>query len=75
MNIRTVKETLGKKFGNDKIKNVMNKVTDAYRNGIRGEALTILLKDVMIKEGLSGGVSSIDSKYILKPPIIYPHSL
>lgn len=74
-NQQSVKEMLGAKFGNERMTRVMSKVKYAYKNGIRGEALTIYLKDVLVKEGMSGSSSSINPDYVLEPPIIYPHSL
>lgn len=73
-NHQSVKEMLGTKFGNERMTRVMGKVKYAYKHGIRGEALTIYLKDVLVKEGMASS-SSINPDYVLDPPIIYPHGL
>jgi len=74
-NQQSVKEMLGTKFGKERMTRVMSKVKYAYKNGTRGEALTIYLKDVLVKEGMANSSSSINPDYVLDPPIIYPHGI
>lgn len=55
----SLKEMLGTKLGSKKSDKVISKIGYAYNNGIRGEKLTLYLKEVFEEEGISIGNQSV----------------
>jgi hypothetical protein len=61
---KSITEMLETKFGDEKSADLLNRVKHAYRSGIRGNRLSVYLKDVLKEEGMIRGGKG-------KPPIIY----
>ncbi|MCP5048619.1 MAG: hypothetical protein GY940_15725 [bacterium] len=68
-NCQTVRDVLGKKFGDEKSTSVMNRINQAYKNGTRGEKFNGFLNKVIEKER-----TAEPDKQRLMPPIIYQNS-
>ncbi len=62
---KSLSEILGTKFGNDRSSRMMNRINHAYKNGTRGQELSLYLKGVLKAEGMGA------SQDIGRPPIIY----
>ncbi|UCH95588.1 MAG: hypothetical protein JSV88_01745 [Candidatus Aminicenantes bacterium] len=66
---QTINEMLGTTFGNERSARLRNKISCAYKNGTRGEKLSVYLKGVIKEEGMSGEYTT--PLHII---IVYPHN-